>query len=107
MSDRAQFVLGSVMLALAIGLLVGSVVLPPSAIGAGAEGRGFRYGLLTGVAGSTAQSETIYIIDDATEAVMVYEYNARAHELTARNAIDLRGDAAREIKKRAAKEPRE
>jgi hypothetical protein len=89
------------MLTLAIGLLVGSVVLPPAAVGAGAEGRGFRYGLVTGVHGNAQQSETVYIVDDLNELILIYEYNARSRELTARNAVDLRGDASKFIKLRA------
>jgi len=108
MSDRAQFVLGSVMLALAIGLLVGSVVLPPAAQGAGAgtEGRGFRYGLVTGVHGNAQQSETVYVIDDSNELIMIYEYNPRSRDLVARNAQDMRAEAARLIKLRGH-EPKE
>ncbi len=102
MSDRTQFILGSVMMAVAIGLIIGTVALPPSAIGAGAEGGSFRYGLLTGIGGNTYQTETLYILDDRTGFMMVYEYSGRAHDLTARNAVDLQSDAAQLIKRRAA-----
>jgi hypothetical protein len=110
MSGRTQFVLGSVMLALAIGLLVGSLVVPHAANaqqvgpGGGGEGRAFRYAVVPGIAGTATRTETLYVIDDANEAMFIYEYNSASHDIKKRNLIDIRHDATELIKARGKRD---
>ena len=58
MSGRTQFWIGSVMMALAIGLLVGGAIFPKAAYSQEGEGRTGRYALGTGIPGSTQRSQT-------------------------------------------------
>ena len=56
MSDRTMFWLGTVMLALAMGLVAGGLIYPKDAVSEGLGGAGAgvgRYALLTGIRGST------------------------------------------------------
>ena len=110
MSGRTQFVIGSVMLALAIGLVVGVMVAPRglwAADGGGAEGRTMRYALVTGITGTTPGSETVYLLDEANDLLIVYEYSSRSRELVLRTAGDIRRVASQFIKARAHKAEKE
>jgi len=106
MSGRTQFWLGSLMLALAMGLLVGSFILPSPTYGqqSRGEGRAGRYALVTGIAGVTQKSQTLYVVDDANELLFVFEYSARSREIAFREATDMRRYASQAIKMRAKRE---
>ncbi|MFP4055298.1 MAG: hypothetical protein ACLF0G_00340 [Candidatus Brocadiia bacterium] len=105
MSGKTQFWLGSLMLALAMGLLVGSFVLPRSAHGQPEVGpaRSARYAILTGVRGSNPTEQTVYIVDDTNEILFVFEYDSRGskRKYEFQTAIDLRKYANMAIKARA------
>jgi len=83
MSERTQFWLGSVMLALAMGLLAGSFIFPRATWSQddAATVEGGRYSLITGIRGSTQSSQTLYILDDVEDLLFAYEYNSRSHRL--------------------------
>jgi len=83
MSDRTQFWLGSVLLALAMGLLAGSFIFPRATWGQDDVGvvQGGRYSVITGIRGSTQNSETLYVLDDVEDMLLPYEYSSRSHEL--------------------------
>jgi hypothetical protein len=107
MSGRTQFWLGSVMLALAMGLLVGSFLYPRTTLaqdGVGGEGRTGRYALVPGVRGTTQQSETLYVVDDMNEVLFVFEYSSRSKEIEPRALYDLQQAASGLIKKRAERD---
>src|SRR5271169_224084 len=97
MTGRTQFIVGSVMLALAIGILAGSLLSPQSALGQatheGGQGRSFRYALVTGIQGTMTNSESLYVVDDANEILMVLEYSGTSHQYEFRTSRDLRRDA--------------
>ena len=99
MSDRKRFWLGTAMLALAFGLLVGGLVLPTSLYSASTrdrriegtgEGRTQRYALVTGLAGVARQTQTLFITDDTTDILFAFEYSSAAKQVKFRNAVDLR-----------------
>lgn len=54
------------------------------------------YALATGIRGTTPNAHTLYLVDDVNEVVLVYEYDARSHQLKARVPCNLR-KAAREL----------
>jgi len=107
MSERTQFWLGSVMLALAIGLLAGGVLFPRTTWGQDEPltTPGGRYALLTGIAGSDASEQTIYLLDDVEDMLLTYEYDSRSHEIhqppTLKACVNLRLYSAKVIEDRA------
>jgi hypothetical protein len=108
MSGRTQFIVGSVMLALAIGILAGSLISPRSAMGqglaaanGGGVGRTFRYAFVTGIPGTLPRSESLYVVDDANELLLVYEYTGTSHKCEFRTAKDIRREARELIKLRS------
>ena len=105
MSGKTQFWVGSVMLALAMGILVSTVVMPQVASAQG-EGRAGRYALVRGVAGTTANSETVYIVDDLNQMLFIFEYSSRSKRVDIREYVDLQVAAAAGLKRRAAREKR-
>ena len=105
MSGKTQFWVGSVMLALAMGILVSTVVMPQVASAQG-EGRSGRYALVPGVSGTTANSETLYILDDLNEVLFIFEYTSRSKRVDLRDYVDLQLAAAAGLKRRAALEKR-
>ena len=101
MSSKTHFWVGSVMLALAMGILVSSAIVPRTASAQDAEAGGARYALVRGVSGSSPNSETLYVLDDLNQAVYFYEYSSRSRSLEARTLIDLQYYAAGGLRKRA------
>ncbi|NQT86045.1 hypothetical protein HQ560_04725 [bacterium] len=106
MSGRKQFWLGSVMLAAAMGILVGTVVMPQTATAQTGEGRTQRYALVRGVSGTTQRSETIYVVDDLNQMLFAYEYQSRSRKVEFRQFVDLQAAGAAILKKRATREKR-
>jgi len=95
------------MLALCVGLLAGSAILPRSTHGQqfeGAEGRSGRYALVTGVPGSTTRSQTVYILDDLNQFLYAFEYRSKSEKFEYRSVIDLRLVANKFLKDRARHE---
>ena len=106
MSGKMQFWLGAVTLALAMGLLVGSAMMPETALAQNAEGRTSRFALVRGVRGTTQGSETVYITDDLNQMLFVFEYTSRSKKVDIREFVDLQVAGAAALKKRAAREKR-
>ena len=106
MSDRAKFLIGSVMIAVALGLIVGGFVLPRPAYSqqSSAEGRSERYSLVTGIEGSTRNSQVVYLIDNTNRIMYAFEYSASREELRPRMPIDLKVVSDKFIKLRAKRE---
>lgn len=105
MSGRTQFWLGSVMLALAMGLLVGRAVVPRAAhaqenLG---EGRTRRYAMVTGLRGTAQHTQTVFIVDDVNQIIFAIEYHSRSNEFTLRKMADVRKVTAKlaELRDRA------
>ena len=48
-----------------------------------------RYTLVAGIAGSAPGSETLYVLGDAKQALLVVEYSARSHKFVPRRRADL------------------
>ena len=78
MSGRTQFWLGSLMLAVAVGILVGGLVSPrPTYSQDVGEGRTGNYALIAStLRGAQTKSQIIYVVDDRTEALYVLETSA-------------------------------
>ena len=111
MSDRMQFWLGTVMLALAVGLLVGSFAFPRASVAQEepAQGALGRYGLLTGVRGSVASTQTLYVMDDQEDMLLAFEYNSRSNKLEWQGvgaAVNLRRYANQILELRAKEDRR-
>jgi len=107
MSDRKQFWLGSVMLAAAMGILVGTVVMPQTATAQDGEGRSARHAMVRGVAGTTQRSETLYVVDDLNQFLFAFEYASRGGgEVKFRQMADLQAAGVSVLKKRATREER-
>ena len=110
MSDRTHFWLGTAMLALAFGLLVGGLVMPRTlhsaalrrdvAIEGSGEGRTLRYALVTGLAGTARNTQTVFITDDTSDILFAFEYSSSAKKVKFRNAFDLRRFASKLSKER-------
>jgi hypothetical protein len=106
MRGRTQFWLGSVSLALVLGLLLGGFGSPRSAVGQEPGAIANRYALVTGIPGTTRRTQTLYLVDDATDILYVMEYRGRSHDLEFRTAISMRAYAQKVIKGRAKREER-
>ncbi|MFC1806489.1 hypothetical protein ACFL09_05865 [Planctomycetota bacterium] len=105
MSERTQFWLGSVMLALAMGLLAGSFIFPRATWGQDdvAVVEGGRYAVIPGLRGSSIGAETLYVLDDVEDLLMTYEYDSRKREFEPQLAgiANLRRYTAKIIEDRA------
>jgi hypothetical protein len=101
-----QFCLGSVMLALAMGLLAGSLIFPRATHSqeAQGEGRAGRYAVVTGIRGSAPSTQSLYLIDDATEILFAFEYNSRSNKLEYQTASDVQRYASKLVEERARRE---
>ena len=79
MSEKSHFVVGLVMLALGLGLAVGSGMFAATAHGQGGsvESRSANYAVVPGIAGVRTKSQLLYVVDDRTEALYVFEIAAR------------------------------
>lgn len=109
MSGKTQFVLGLVMLALGLGLAVGSGWFARPAHGqeTGSVARTANYAVLTGIAGVRQKSQLLYVVDERTEAVYVLEAVAQktgADNVQLRGVADLRGLSERMQERRAQKD---
>ncbi|MBM4038378.1 MAG: hypothetical protein FJ290_07680 [Planctomycetes bacterium] len=109
MSSKTQFWLGSLMLALAVGILVGGLVAPrPSYSQEMGEGRTGNFALVaSSMQGTRPKSQIIYVIDDRNEALYVLEASAlRGNEPEPRGFFDLRDMSTGLQKSRAARDKR-
>ncbi len=109
MSSKTQFWLGSLMLALAVGILVGGLVSPrPSYSQDVGEGRSGNFALIaSSLPGSKPKSQIVYVIDDRNEALYVIEASGlKNDEPTPRGYLDLREMSTGLQKQRAAKDKR-
>ena len=107
MSDRARFLIGSVMIAVALGLIVGGFVLPRPAYSqqSSAEGRSGRYALVTGIEGSTRNTtQVVYLIDNTNRIMYAFEYSSSRKELRPRMPIDIQAVSDVYIKTRAKRD---
>jgi len=107
MSGRTQFWLGAVMVAVAVGILVGGLVAPRAVYSQDAgEGRSGNYALVaSNLAGSRSKTQIIYVVDDRNEAVYVIEASAsKASRAEMRDYVDLRELGTRLQMRRAKQE---
>ena len=110
MSGKTQFWLGALMLAVAIGILVGGLISPRAVYSQDAgEGRTGNYALVaSNLAGSRPKSQLVYVLDDRNEAMYIIEATAsKSSRAEMRDYIDLRELGTGLQKKRAEKEARE
>ncbi len=79
MSGKSHFVVGLVMLALGLGLAIGSGMFAATAHGQGegVSSRAGHYAVVPGIPSGRPRSQLLYIVDDRTEAVYVLEIAAR------------------------------
>ncbi|MBM4038377.1 MAG: hypothetical protein FJ290_07675 [Planctomycetes bacterium] len=104
MSGRTQFWVGSLMLAVAVGILVGGLVAPRPTYSQGVgEGRTGGYALVASdLKGTKANAQIVYVLDDRTEALYVIEASsARGDDPSPRGYLDLRKCATKVQKDRA------
>jgi len=57
--------------------------------------------VVTGLRGSAPSTQTIYLIDDATEILFAFEYNSRSNKLDYQVASDLQRYASKLVEERA------
>jgi hypothetical protein len=78
MSGRTQFWVGSLMLAVAVGALVGGLLYPRPSYSQGlGEGRAGNFALVaSSLGGAKAKSQIVYLVDDRTEAMYILEASA-------------------------------
>jgi hypothetical protein len=109
MSGKTQFWLGSLMLALAVGILVGGLLYPrPTYSQDTGEGRTGNFALVASNQGGVRpKSQIVYVVDDRNEALYVIEASAlRGSDPELRGVLDLRSYGTEMQKGRAAKEKR-
>ncbi|MBM4033266.1 MAG: hypothetical protein FJ291_15995 [Planctomycetes bacterium] len=109
MSGKTQFWLGSLMLALAVGILVGGLLYPrPTYSQDVGEGRTGNFALVaSNLGGTRPKSQIVYVIDDRNEALYVLETSAlRGNEPEPRGFFDLRDMSTGLQKSRAARDKR-
>ena len=108
MTDRTCFWLGTLMLALASGLLLGGVVLPRPTYAQlhYGEGRSAKYVVVTGVEGTAKHTQTIYITDNTNDILYIFEYSSSAKDIRLRNVYDVRLFSTRLIKGRGKRAER-
>ena len=63
-----------------------------------------RYAMVTGIAGSAANTQTLYIVDDVHEILFAFEYHSRANRLTLKAVADIQLYAQGLVKKRAERQ---
>jgi hypothetical protein len=94
MRGRTQFWLGSLALAVVLGLLCGGLLAPRPVTAAGEDeiiqGTSLRYSLVLGLPGVSAGSQTLYFMDDTNDIFYVLEYNSRSHKIEPTKVSDLR-----------------
>ena len=112
MSGRTQFWLGSLMLALAVGILVGGLVCPKATYSQDVgEGRTGNYALVaSNLHGAQSKSQVVYVLDDRAEAFYVLEAFANKGEppvlLGARDLRELAGDIQKARARKDVKHPK-
>ena len=109
MSGKTQFWLGSLMLTLAVGVLVGGLLYPkPSYSQDVGEGRSGNFALIaSSLQGNRPKSQIVYVIDDRAEALYVIETSAlKGDDPSPRGYLDLRELSTGILKKRAERDAR-
>lgn len=106
MRGRTQFWLGSVALAVVVGLLCGGLLTPRSAIGQEplAATQAMRYSMVLGIPGSTERSQTLYLVDDLNDIFYILEYSSKTRTIVPRRLMDLRRFSTEIMRKRARRE---
>lgn len=103
MSGRTQLWLGSILLAVAVGLLVGGLFVPRAAQAQGPEAGPTSFGIATGIPGSEKRTQTLYVVDDASDILYCFEYSARSGKFRHTAAADVRRASSELIRRRAAR----
>ncbi len=109
MSGRTQFWLGSLMLAAAVGILVGGLLYPrPTYSQDVGEGRSGNFALIaSNLQGTRPKSQIVYVIDDRNEVLYVIENSAlKGSPAELRDVVDLREFSTGLQRKRAEKDKR-
>lgn len=109
MSGKTQFWLGSIMLALAVGMIVGGLLYPKPSYSQGlGEGRTGNYALVhSDLKGVRPNSGIFYVLDDRNEVLYIFETSGRRGVTTEFiDGVDLRYYGARMQKKRAEDDAR-
>ncbi len=109
MSGRTQFWIGSVMLAVAVGILVGGLVTPrPIYSQDNGEGRTGNFAIVaSNLQGTRPKSQIVYVIDDRNEALYVVQTSALVGDQPEpRGVLDLREMSTVVQKKRADRDKR-
>jgi len=109
MSGKTHFWLGSLMLAAAVGLLVGGLLYPkPSYSQDVGEGRAGNFALIaSNLQGTRPKSQIVYVLDDRNEVLYVLETTSiRGSQTELRDVVDLREFSTGVQKKRAEKDKR-
>jgi len=106
MRGRTQFWLGSVALAVVLGLLGGGVITPQTAVGQDelVGNTSMRYSMVLGLPGSTERSQTLYLIDDLNDIFYILEYTSKSRSVTPRKIVDLRKYSTEVIHQRARRD---
>ena len=103
MSGRTQLWLGSILLAVAVGLLVGGLFVPRAAQAQGPEAGLTSFGIATGIPGTERRTQTLYVVDDASDIFYCFEYSARAGKFKNTAAADIRRTSSELIRRRDAR----
>ncbi len=109
MSGKTQFWLGSLMLAAAIGIMVGGLLHPrPSYSQNMGEGRSGNFAVVsTDLKGLRPSSGVVYVLDDRNEVLYVLECSARKGvEAELVDVVDFRKLGTKMQKRRAEEEAR-
>ena len=106
MRGRTQFWLGSVALAVVLGLLCGGVITPQTAVGQDEllGNTSMRYSMVLGLPGSVERSQTLYLIDDLNDIFYILEYSSKSRNITPRKIVDLRRYSTEVIHTRARRD---
>jgi hypothetical protein len=103
MSGRTQLWLGSILLAAAVGFLAGGLFVLPAAQAQGPEAGPTSFGIATGIPGTERRTQTLYVVDDASDIFYCFEYSARAGKFKNTAAADIRRASSELIRRRAAR----
>lgn len=109
MSGKTQFWLGSLMLAAALGILVGGLLYPkPSYSQNMGEGRSGNFAIVsTDLKGVRPNSGIVYVLDDRNEVLYIIEASGRRGvESEMVDVVDLRKLGTKMQKKRADEDAR-
>ncbi len=104
MPGKSQFWLGSLLLAVLVGILVGGLLSPrPTYSQDVGEGRSGNFALVaSNLTGSRPKSQIVYVLDDRNEVLYVIENSAlKGSPAELRDVVDLRDFAIGIQKKRA------